>query len=168
MPRKSKEIDPHADSGALDSFEEHFFPKLPEYRGKKYLVKMTLEKRLERFYQAWDASCGNLTIALELGGFTRDEYEKMSTKDKAFMARIAEINLRIADRAKYVVNERIGLVKARANLNKISDYLLGQSMKAINRELFGDENVTDGKVTVNINIPRPDFKKKPTEDKKAK
>lgn len=138
---------------AIEEFNETFFPKPPPPRRKQDIMRMSHKKRKARFVQSYNARGGNVTYAMIESGITRAEYAQLLAADAEFNAEIEEVKKRIADRAKYCLAEKIGLVRARVAMPKMSDNLLLQAAKALDKEMFSDEGA--GTLTVTINVPRP-------------
>lgn len=136
--------------------DDLFFPKPPKNAGCKTLAAMSIQKKKERFLQSYNARGGNETFAMMESGLSRAQVKVLLTEDEDMMAAVAEIKIQIKDRAKYLLMQRIGLVKVPNifAMAKVADNLLLQSAKALDKDLFGDEG--GGTIKLILNIPRPE------------
>lgn len=134
-------------------FEQTFFPKPPEHRPPRSLKMLPFHKKVARYLQSYNARGGNETFAMLESGLTRPEIRKLKETDEPFRAALEEIALQIKDRAKYIVMQRIGLVKAPAVMAKVADNMLMTAAKALDKDLFGDQG--GGTVNIILNVPRP-------------
>ena len=138
-----------------EEMNQFIYTDFPKFKTHRNIMRMGDKRRLDRFFQAWDASAGNETIALHCAAYTRAEFHQMRDNDKEFQARLDEVNHRIADRAKFVLDQRIGIVKVTGEpLPKVSEYLLGQALKGINKQLYGGDSKESRDVY--IDVPRPE------------
>lgn len=138
---------------AIEQFEDRFFPKPPPPRRPSSCKKMSTKKKKARFLLSFNARGGNVSYGLLESGLTRKEFRGFADTDQAFREALEEIKLVIADRAKYCLSEKIGLVKSRVGITRVADNLLLQTVKALDKEMFNDDGA--GTITVRIEIPRP-------------
>lgn len=136
-----------------EEFNQTFFPKPPEHRPPRSLKMLPFHKKVARYLQSYNARGGNETFAMLESGLTRPEIRKLKETDETFQAALEEIAIQIKDRAKYIVMQRIGLVKAPAVMAKVADNMLMTAAKALDKDLFGDQG--GGTVNIILNVPRP-------------
>jgi len=134
-------------------FEDSFFPKPPDRVDQRHKKLFSQKNKRARFLQSYNAYCGNESRAMFDAGIKRSEMSAWY-KEPEFAAKICELKLEISDRVKYVLFERIGLIKPRVGLARISENLLLKAAMGLNKELFGNDS--EGTVHLHIAIPRPD------------
>ena len=141
--------------GPPPAWMDKAFPDMPPDLSPAKISALPMAARWKRYFQAWDVSCGVQTLACLFAGFTREAADAAIAADPALQKMKSDTDFKIADRMKMVLHMHIGAMRKHPSLGRerVSENLLGQTIKAMNRELYGDEG--EGSFTVSLNIPRP-------------
>lgn len=132
-----------------------FYPPFPATLTPRAFAKMSPKRRKARFLMSFNASGGIVGIACRDAGVERDRFKEWMKDDAEFKAKYEDTCLDVADRARFILHQRTGLIKdSRLNLEykKISDHLLAFTVKNICPEIYGDK--VSGTITLKIEVPR--------------
>lgn len=158
----SEGIGVEAHNGMVEKEEAHakkldndFYPPFPATLSRRAFIKMSPKRRKLRFLMSFNASGGIIGIACRDAGIERSKFKDWMKDDAEFKEKYEDVCLDVADRARFILHQRTGLIKdSRLNLEfkKISDHLLAFTVKNLNPELYGDK--VSGSFTLKIEVPR--------------
>lgn len=159
-PEEAMGLDVH--NAMVDKIERHakkldndFYPPFPAALTARAFSKMSPKRRKSRFIMSFNASGGIVGIACRDAGIERADLAVWMKDDAEFKAKYEDTCLDVADRARFILHQRTGLIKdTRLNLEykKISDHLLAFTVKNICPEIYGDK--VSGTITLKIEVPR--------------
>jgi hypothetical protein len=92
------------------SLKDWLYPKMPKHLAQSQIRPKSREWLLDRYIQVYSASMGNHSVSRFYCHWTMADYEAETAADPAFAEAIRNESLNIADRAKYLLHEGLGLL----------------------------------------------------------
>ena len=154
-------VAPTPASGAGKAVEHFLYPSLPGLFEPRRVRKMPLEKLRARYIQCFSASMGNHSVAKFYCCWSEVQFQAARTV--GFDAQIEETRVQLADRAKYIMYQGMGLVASEkpatppqitAAMAKVVEGLSGSAVEA-KKAKKGYKLVVDGLARPPVTPPPP-------------